>query len=131
MCTTLLLANHFSVLKFWTSPFQAQTAFPHVRFDGRCWGHTCMDKYTVMSSGSCSIMDKISWLLKCRATLMVWLQISTESHTKVQWNTIFTVKQPILCLCVHLLYLCACIHVQTAWIQSAIVHVSQGGCLWL
>lgn len=38
MYTALLLENHFSVLKFWTSlPFQAQTAFPYVRFDRRCW----------------------------------------------------------------------------------------------
>lgn len=38
MYTALLLENQFSVLKFWTSlPFQAQTAFPYVRFDRRCW----------------------------------------------------------------------------------------------
>lgn len=101
MYITLLLANHFSVLKFCTSlPFQAQTAFLYVRFDGRCWGHARMDKYTVMLSGSCSIMDKISWLLKSRAILVVL----TTNLYRVSHRS--SVKHNLYCKAAHTVFVC-------------------------
>lgn len=115
--------------------FSAWIAFLHDRF-GRRSMRTRVDacEYTIRMFGSSSWMlkmNKIRRQLNCGVALVALAtNLCRLSHrTLVKLNPNCKTAQ---CLCVHVLHLCACVHVQTARIQSTIVHISKvAGCLWL
>lgn len=95
MYTTLLLENHFSVLKFWTSlPFQAQTAFPYVRFEWRCWvmvlttnlySHKSAVKHNLYCEAPHTVFVCTSALFVCMSTCSDSLNPKCHSSCQSRW----------------------------------------------